>query len=119
MTPTIENVSLVKEQSRPEVYFVCSNTKFWIPNPAEFDAMGFRWDKVQIVPDGTLTSRIPGTLDPFPSKPFVNPRSPVKPSDVHVSPPCPDVFRGVFGTWYGDCITEASIIRRNTMIAGW
>jgi len=119
MTPTIENVSLVKEQSRPEVYFVCSNTKFWIPSTAEFDAMGFRWDKVQIVPDGTLTSRTPGTLDPFPSKPFVNPRSPVKPSDVHFSPPGPEDFETVTGKWYANCKSAATIIRRNIMIAGW
>src|SRR5215213_5881830 len=119
MTPTIENVSLVKEQSRPEVYFVCSNTKFWIPSTAEFDAMGFRWDKVQIIPDGTLTSRTPGTLDPFPSKPFVNPRSPVKPSDVHFSPPGPEDFETVTGKWYANCKSAATIIRRNIMIAGW
>src|SRR5215208_792269 len=119
MTPTIENVSLVREVSKPQVYFVCSNTKFWIPNPAEFDAMGFRWDKVQIVPDGTLTATIPGTLDPFPSKPFINPRTTVKPSDVHVTPPGPGDDEVITGKWYGNCQSERSVIRRNIMIAGW
>jgi hypothetical protein len=117
MTPIIENVSLVREESRPEIYFVCSNTKFWIPQ-AEFNAMGFRGDKGQIVPDGTLTSSTPGMLDPFPSKPFVNPRSSVKPSDVHFSPPGPQDVEGL-GKWYGNCKPAASIIKRNIMIAGW
>ena len=41
----ILNVSLVKEHSRPEVYFVCGGAKLWIHSPAEFNAVGFDWAK--------------------------------------------------------------------------
>ena len=50
----IENVSLVREASSPAIYLVAGDTKFWIVDTAEFAALGFRWDRVRVVSDGSL-----------------------------------------------------------------
>jgi len=102
---SIQNISLVKEQSRPEVYFILGGMKFPIWTAIEFDAMGFNWAKVQVVHDGTLNA--------YPSKPFANPNSNIKPSDVF--------FDGAdndrrFARMSKD---PASIVGKNVMLAGW
>jgi hypothetical protein len=51
---TTPNVALAKEASRPEVYLVVGDTKFWITDPVEFADLGFMWSKVRTVPDGAL-----------------------------------------------------------------
>ncbi len=45
----IENVSLVREQHRPEVYLIVGDTKFWIVDPNEFNALGFDWNRIRVV----------------------------------------------------------------------
>ncbi len=58
--------TLVKELDLPAVYVIYGNAKFWIPSPQVFSAMGFNWNNVKVVPDGSLTcmSGVPidGTL---------------------------------------------------------
>ena len=49
----IQNVSLVREQSSAAVYLIVGDTKFWITDGAEFDALGFDWAKVRVVADGS------------------------------------------------------------------
>lgn len=101
----IRNVSLVREASQPHVYFVCGGAKMWIPGPTEFDSMGFDWGKIQVVPDGALNG--------YASKPFVNPNSPVKPSDVF--------FDGSDDDERGkrESKDPASIVSKNIILAGW
>lgn len=47
---------LYRENSRPEVYVIYGRAKFWIPNPDVFNAMGFSWSSVRVVPDGSLAN---------------------------------------------------------------
>jgi hypothetical protein len=58
--------TLMREQSHPEIYVFYGAAKFWIPSPAEFNALGYNWANVQVVPDGTLqnypTIPLDGTL---------------------------------------------------------
>jgi len=55
MTSTVRNVSLVAEQAGVDhIYLVVGDTKFRLP-PADFTALGFRGDKVRLVPPGTLS----------------------------------------------------------------
>lgn len=98
-------VSLVKEASPPHVYFVCGGVKLWIPNPAEFDALGLDWNKIQVVPDGALQG--------YASKPFVNPHSSVRPSDVF--------FDGRDANERGrrESKEPASIVAKHVLLAGW
>ena len=53
---------LLKEQADPKVYVVHGGAKGWIPNPAEFDASGYRWNEVQTVLDDSLrhVADVPG-----------------------------------------------------------
>lgn len=48
------NGTLLKELSAPEVYFAENGNLRHVPNSAEFDARGFSWANVGIVPDGGL-----------------------------------------------------------------
>lgn len=50
----LQDGTLLKEASRPEIYVVRGGGKFWIPSPQEFDAMGFQWGAVRTVADGSL-----------------------------------------------------------------
>ena len=48
------NNNLLKELSASEVYLAENGNLRFVPNPAEFDARGFSWANVGIVPDGGL-----------------------------------------------------------------
>ena len=56
LAPWIVSGSLVKERHDPAVYVIEGAAKLWIPSPAEFDAMGYSWSDVSVVPDGKLRS---------------------------------------------------------------
>lgn len=43
-----------REAGGQRTFVVQGGTKFWIPNPEEFRALGHSWDKVEIVPPGSL-----------------------------------------------------------------
>jgi hypothetical protein len=47
--------TLVKEQSRPEVYRITGGRKLHIPSGYAFDALGYQWGAVVHVPDGALS----------------------------------------------------------------
>ena len=120
MAAAIPNVALVKEQSRPHVYFVCGGTKMWIPDPTDFAAVGFKWDKVRVVPDGTLAG--------FVDKPFVPPAA-TKASDVFFAPlrQCeafsilvPDPLKGLgIGRWFPNIQPLESRMANNVLVVGW
>jgi hypothetical protein len=105
----IQNVSLVKEQSKPEVYFICGGVKLWIPSPEEFNAVGFDWAKIQVVPDGALNAyRLQNFSAPF---------STIKPSDVFFD--CGKDFDTISGRWHYGCLFSINLIRKNVVVAGW
>ena len=112
---TIPNVCLVRETSSPRVYFVCGGTKMWIPDPTEFAAVGFRWDKVSTVPDASLIN--------FVDRPFLPP-APIKASDVFLAPlkDCSN-WRSIlpwnYGRWFPNCQALESLTARNVLVAGW
>lgn len=107
----IQNISLVREQSSSEVYFVIGDSKLWIPSAEEFQAAGFTWDKVQVVPDGALRRYRPQLFSAPPK---------TKASDVYFD--CPDGWReGPKGwqLWTYNCKSKENIIRRDVVVAGW
>ena len=106
----IENVSLVREQSSIIVYLIVGDTKFLIPDTAEFNRLGFDPGEVRTVVDGSL--------DRFTLQvPYAGPQ--VRPSDVFFD--CGDTENAppLFGTFYGNCKPSAAIVRRDILIAGW
>jgi len=64
--PLLPELSVVRESSRPEVYVIVGDAKFWIPDPPTLFRLYGGWAAVRVVPDGTLTnvSRLPkeGTI---------------------------------------------------------
>jgi hypothetical protein len=107
----ILNVSLVKEQSKPDVFLVVGGYKLWIRNEHEFTAAGFTWDKVQVVPDGALN----GYQWHFFSAPAT-----IKPSDVFVGTEsdCKS-YPSVWGGMRPNCQNSANLIRKDVVVAGW
>lgn len=59
--------TLLKELSSDPVYVVINGLRHWITSPGDFDAHGFSWDKLRVIPDGALIA-IPdgGPLAPAP-----------------------------------------------------
>lgn len=55
--PSLRNGVLIKG-SRPEVYVIQGGQKCWIPNPATFEAKGYDWNRIRLIPDWAL-ERIP------------------------------------------------------------
>jgi hypothetical protein len=104
----IENVSLVREQSNPAVYLIVGGTKFWITDPAEFDALGFDWGKVRTVVDGSLAGFTQQLLHAGPA---------TRPSDVFFD--CTDSYDLFKGKFYGNCKPSAAIVRKDVLVAGW
>jgi hypothetical protein len=105
---TFPDVSLVRESSSPAVHLVVGDTKFWIVDPAEFDALGFRWDKVRVVEDGTLAGLRESRLHAPPT---------ARPSDKFFD--CGDDYDAIDGRWWRNCQTSASIVQRDVLVAGW
>ena len=105
---TVPNVALVKEASRAAVYLVVGDTKFWIIDAAEFDALGFRWPKVLVVDDGSLAHLPERRL-------HAPPRT--RPSDVFFD--CGEDFSSITGRWHFNCQRSASLVQRDVLVAGW
>jgi hypothetical protein len=105
----IQNVSLVKEQSKPDVYLVVSGYKLWIRDEQEFAAAGFTWDKVQVVPDGALDGY---------QRHFFSAPATIKPSDVFVGTDCKN-YDTVWGRMHPNCQNVANLIRKDVVVAGW
>jgi len=110
----IQDVSLVKEQSNPQVYFICGGAKLWIPSIQEFNAVGFDLAKVQVVPDGALNAYRSGLF----SAPVA-----IKPSDVFFDcfktyDPEP-IWDRFDGRWQSDCRDSKYLIRKDVVVAGW
>jgi hypothetical protein len=85
----------------------------WIPDPAEFNSMGFDWNKIQVVPGGALDSYL--------SRPFVALPA-TKPSAVFFD--VQDKWSlGI--RWSGNTKSSRGIVQhaghqaRNVMVAGW
>jgi hypothetical protein len=111
----IPNVCLAKETSSPKVFLVCGGTKLWIRDPADFEALGFKWDKVRTVPDGTL--------DDFFEKPLAPPVA-TKASDVFLAPlaSCKnynDYSPFHWGRWIPNRQPLESLMSENVLVAGW
>jgi hypothetical protein len=103
-------VTLMREQSRAEVYFVYGGAKFWIQSSSAFDALGFDWSKVQVVPDGALSALPAKTLDST---------TPTKASDVFFRAAPWNVVDA--GDVYQPLMSKdpAHIVRKNVIVAGW
>lgn len=58
--------ALVRGQSQPQVYVIFGGARFWVPSVDEFNALGYSWANVHVVPDATVNSipKVPhdGTL---------------------------------------------------------
>lgn len=104
----IENVSLVREKSRPAVYLIVGDVKFWIFSTAEFDALGFDWNKVRVVDDGALNSFTEQRLHTPPA---------IRPSDVFFD--CGQDYDAIDGKYYWNCKPSSSILRKDVLVAGW
>lgn len=104
----IENVSLVREQSSPAVFLIVGNTKFWIVDPFEFSVLGFDWNKVRVVDDGTLGSFTQQLLHATP---------PIRPGNVFFD--CGQDHWAIEGNYYWNCKPSASIVRKDVLVAGW
>ena len=55
----------VLKGSGDKVYVVLNNYRFWIPDHATFDAMGYKWENIMQYPDNVVNAIPEGT--PFPS----------------------------------------------------
>ncbi len=107
----ILDVSLVKEESSPRVYFICGGKKLWIPSVADFDAVGFDWAKIQVVPDGALNAYQEG---------FFSAPATIKPSDVFFD--CGENYTSPlppWGRWIPNCVSSKYVVRNNVVVAGW
>jgi hypothetical protein len=113
--PAIPNVCLAKEASSPKVFLVCGGTKLWIPDPTDFEALGFRWDKVRTLPDGTLAGVVEKPLSP---------PAATKASDAFLAPLAnckyySDYAPWHWGRWNPNCQPLESMMSRNVLVAGW
>jgi hypothetical protein len=46
---------LFRESGSNMVYVVQGGTKYWVPSEQEFYSLGYRWDRVEMVPPGSLS----------------------------------------------------------------
>jgi hypothetical protein len=46
--------TLLREQNDPKVYVIYGGAKFWIPSPPVLLSLGFSWNNVNVVSDGSL-----------------------------------------------------------------
>jgi hypothetical protein len=88
----------------------------WIPSPGELAAVGFGWDKIRTVEDGTLAG--------FVDKPFLPP-APTKASDVFLAPlkNCANYSSYVlplrWGRCFPNCQAQESLMAQNVIVVGW
>ena len=108
MPSTVPNVSLVAEAPGPDqASLVVGDTRFPL-SAAEFARLGFRGDRVRLVP--------PGTLARFTAKPIAA-GPPTRPSEVFYD--CGTDGSGPLGSWTYNCQASASIVQREVLVAGW
>jgi len=96
------SLTLQREQSHAEVFLVVGGSKLWITSPGEMSALGFAFDKVRVVPDGSLAGIPSAPLGPF---------NVVKASDVMIMSSTSD--RGL------NFQPAEAVIRRDILMAGW
>jgi hypothetical protein len=104
----VADVSLVREQSTAPVYLVVGGVKFWITDISEFNSLGFRWDKVHVVADGSLNHLLESRL-----------HAPPTTRATAVFFDCGNDFDGFDGRWHWNCKEGAAIASRDVLIAGW
>jgi hypothetical protein len=51
---TFREGMLVREQNNPDVYVITNQKRRHIPSPVTFEALGYKWSNITIIPDGTL-----------------------------------------------------------------
>lgn len=51
---SVADGTLLREANTDSVHVVYGGARYWIVSPAEFQASGFDWNEVQVVPDGAL-----------------------------------------------------------------
>lgn len=51
---TFREGMLVREQNDPDVYVISNQQRRHIPSPVTFEALGYKWSNITIIPDGTL-----------------------------------------------------------------
>jgi hypothetical protein len=59
------NGTVLREESKDPVYLVDGDALRWIPDPETFAFRGLRWERVGVVPDGTLAGLPMGQPLPF------------------------------------------------------
>jgi hypothetical protein len=115
---TVPNVSLAKEQSNPNIYLIVGDTKFWITDPAEFDALGFQWSKVLTVGDGALSHFKNNILHSLvltrPSEVFFDWAA--DPGDFNNRP---FSHQGGDGKYYANTQPSENLLRHDVLVAGW
>jgi hypothetical protein len=104
----IQNVSLVREQSSAAVYLIVGDTKFWITDGAEFDALGFDWSKVRVVADGSTSGF---------KQQLLHAAGATRPSDVFWDRT--DGRSGIPAFCFWNTKLSAFIVRKDILVAGW
>jgi hypothetical protein len=51
---TLREGMLVRERNNPDVYVITNQQRRYIPSPVIFEALGYKWSNITIIPDGTL-----------------------------------------------------------------
>jgi hypothetical protein len=46
---------LFREEGSDEVYVVQGGSKYHVPNPEEFESLGYKWDQIEVVSRGSLS----------------------------------------------------------------
>ena len=92
--------TLLKELSKPTVYVVYGGAKFGIPSPEVFNALGFSWGNIRVVPDGALAP-IPNGIprDSTLLKELSNPTVYVVYGGAKFGIPSPEVFNALGFSW--------------------
>lgn len=66
---TFREGMLVREQNNPDVYVITNQQRRHIPSPVVFEALGYKWSNITIIPDGTLDISHPKGL-PMQASPY-------------------------------------------------
>lgn len=66
---TFREGMLVREKNSPDVYVITNQQRRHIPSPVTFEALGYKWSNITIIPDGTLDISHPKGL-PMQSSPY-------------------------------------------------
>lgn len=66
---TFREGMLVRERNNPDVYVITNQQRRHIPSPVTFEALGYKWSNITIIPDGTLDISHPKGA-PMQSRPY-------------------------------------------------